>query len=327
MKLAIAFMVMALACGSASAQVLKGALKNTDRVVTNETDAIALAAVRGVSNTWAAAQATDRANRASEDSRVEGVASNLHALAQAARYAGDTNLASTLEITRTNLLQHFTALVAAERTSRSNQVWSAADALGSESRATNALSRAIALEAKALALSFETNRMTRVYNPTNANEWTDGAGQMWGPMSAWVLYVPENSTRTVFASLGFPLPYSHLLTSGGYQLQGTGAAGYNYSVCSIGGFGGQSWIAEGDYTAAGVTNVTFLAEMAAQNAFLVYERNAATGRIDRVALRSELLAVALPTNSAAGWLVWDTGSNRWWQVTASNLSFKIGVPQ
>ncbi len=134
------------ACGGTAT---KGDLRNSDRVVTNETDEAALAAVRAVSNTWASAQAADRASRAGEDARVEGAASNLFSLAQAARYAGDTNLAFNLETARTNLLQHFTALADAERYSRQTNVWAWGDALMSESRSTNAVTRGIAAAALA----------------------------------------------------------------------------------------------------------------------------------------------------------------------------------
>ena len=30
-----------------------------------------------------------------------------------------------------------------------------------------------------------------------------------------------------------------------------------------------------------------------------------------------------PTNTVKGWLVWDSGSNRWWEVSVTNLRFYV----
>jgi hypothetical protein len=32
---------------------------------------------------------------------------------------------------------------------------------------------------------------------------------------------------------------------------------------------------------------------------------------------------AIPTNVVGGWLVWDSGSNRYWRVSATNLRFYV----
>ena len=41
-------------------------------------------------------------------------------------------------------------------------------------------------------------------------------------------------------------------------------------------------------------------------------------------IREAIDAIPLPpTNAVAGWLVWDTGSNCYWQVTATNLRFYV----
>jgi len=41
-------------------------------------------------------------------------------------------------------------------------------------------------------------------------------------------------------------------------------------------------------------------------------------------IRAEIDAIPLPpTNAVAGWLVWDTGSNCYWRVSATNLRFYV----
>jgi len=41
-------------------------------------------------------------------------------------------------------------------------------------------------------------------------------------------------------------------------------------------------------------------------------------------IREAIDAIPLPpTNAVAGWLVWDTGSNVYWRVSATNLRFYV----
>ena len=54
---------------------------------------------------------------------------------------------------------------------------------------------------------------------------------------------------------------------------------------------------------------------------LIGHTNSPTAHPD---IRAAIDAIPLPpTNAVAGWLVWDTGSNCYWQVTATNLRFYV----
>lgn len=358
MKILRTFAVMVMtALAAAAGTALKRELKESDRVVTSETDTAALAAVAAVSNSWAAAQAADRASRASEDLRVEVTASNLFAAAQAARYAGDTNLASNLEGVRTNLLQHFTALVDAERVSRSNQVWSAADTLMSDSRSTNAVTRAIAEAAAASAASatgsvgqartdlsaevaarialgtavsnrvtvLSTNRVTRLQTD-DGTQWIDGTGGVWRvtsyqgkvflPVEMASVWPETGGTNDFPFSSGDWEGFVALYTLQDYYfpthrvlhyLGGPSAFDDLYWTSSSAGGGTEILYPHGDAWEYGIGTL---------NATV-------TNRLPRFATTAELAAVALPTNAIPGWLLFDSGSNKWYQVTMSNLSFTV----
>lgn len=418
-----------------------GSLGPNATVVTNEQDIAGIAYARAISNTWTAAQAADRATRASEDARVEGVASNLFAIEAVARSAGLTNLAAQVETVRTNLLQHFTALVDAERFARATNVWALVDAVGSESRATNAVSRQIAQAASntaatAAAIVFS-NKLTRIYSPSGADRWMDGDGTKWlsamqpdtnsitvtvsggtlksvdgsatlpaglynsstvsttngarvftlaAPYNYWSFspnrhiwrasyFGITNGTGTAYADTNFfftrvtwPLSfYQDATTYGGVPFL------YIREVASSNGnFSVDCWLStttsENDYTnpcvspastsfvlnpahasAKGYIEMTKLSESAilyrnttgisriglpafgsppwsftnGATASVDYPLTLQTNSVGTVALQSDLAGKVLPTNALPGWLLFDTGSNKWYQVSVSNLSFTV----
>lgn len=223
--LRIVFMTVLAATACQAQRATKGSLRDSSLIVTQEQDTAAIALALGISNTWASAQAYDRGTRASEDARVEGVASNLFLTAESARHAGDTNLAAVLEITRTNLLDHYTALVYAERYARSTNVTALVDVLGSELRATSAVTRAIAegaLQSATSAATLATNQFTAIWSPTSAGRWTDGDGNVWGVTNVTALLITFSSDTyppAPFGSSPHEFPFTINQGQEGYEGQ------------------------------------------------------------------------------------------------------------
>lgn len=173
-----------LALPAAAQSVRLGSLKPNSTVVTNEQDAAALAVFQSFTNSVNAAVSNDRASRASEDARVLGISSNLFDAAQAARLSGDTNLSALIETSHTNLLQHFTALVEAERASRATNVSALVDALSTETRVT------------ASQYAAHTNRTD---NPHSVTPEQIGAL----PLSAMPLHIPTRWRETSESLINF----------------------------------------------------------------------------------------------------------------------------
>ncbi len=193
---------------------------------------------------------------------------------------------------------------------------------------------AITNETDSLALSImATNRTTIVYNPTNSNEWTDGANRVWRIEQRAV----TNETQLTMYESGFNQTVTITKVPGFNQWSGMDAYGEIFAfgdMLETGEYYADAWSDQYEYadwricTPSGLEGwpKTYGNELENTGGWvdLIVTQQTVTTRVDTVALISDLTAIhSAPTNAIAGWLLFDPGSNVWLTVTVSNLSFKV----
>jgi len=177
---------------------------------------------------------------------------------------------------------------------------------------------------------------TRVLNPTNAHEWTDGAGGKWR-----VDLVYSNFWRVTASEIGFtndfsstnPLPTGSLTSVNDGDIALTAELFYDaqgenpyISILLNAMSFNMSWTGgclEGAVTSSITLDPYFGPTIPATLVWTSVPMSV-TSRVDTVALVSDLNAIPrYPTNSLAGWIIYDPGSNVWLQVSVSNFSFTV----
>lgn len=329
----------------------KGSLRDSALVVTNETDTAALAAVAAVADTWAAAieqEAVYRGQGNAAQQAITVAATNALNAALGPRIVWATN---RIEEVNAALAASFIEGLAAERFSRATNVAAWADAIWTDCRITNSATRLIAQSALAAASSVTgsqasinsridaitngavqasaaslsayaaTNLTYRIYNPTNATEWTDGSGSKWriAPPSHWVLTVPENNDVLSITNLPYPLTGPFTIILGSYTLYAQGGGGSLEMVLGYGGV--KTWINSVNYSPTCPTNIAlYVEESSTQDANLKYVFGGTTSRVDTVVLLSDLAVTKELHPDSYTNLIWRTvWSNGWcWAIAYTN---------
>lgn len=286
-------------------------------------------------------------NNAHADIRAQVFAAttNVNALTIAATNATEAAHAATVQAnaailknTQQDASISVASNLAANAQSTANMAVSGVTAVSNLVIGVKALNEhAITNETDSLALAvLSTNRTTVVFNPTNANEWTDGTGGKWR-----VDLVYSNFWRVTASEIGFtndfsstnPLPTGSLISVNDGDIALTAELFYDaqgenpyISILLNAMSFNMSWTGgclEGA-VASSITLDPYFGPTIPATLVWTSVPMSVTSRIDTVALISDIAAIhSAPTNAITGWLLFDPGSNVWLTVTVSNLSFKV----
>lgn len=194
---------------------------------------------------------------------------------------------------------------------------------------TNTVPAAIAAAVAPLFSYAQTNRVTRLQS-ADGQQWMDSTGVLW--RVSYELTTVIDTNRLVVSAVDAPanesppeLGSTFVVSTPGTWTCGVWAVQYDTINLRLRVFNASGrWATprepvypagpEGKWRAFEVDEDAYFSIYYATDRIL----SVSTSVVDRVTLDSKA-----PTNAVSGWMVYDSGSNIWLKVTASNLSFTV----